>query len=180
MKTAHALAHEQPTLNVTPMEHALLAVTFRIGPQQYGLPVAFVIEIVRLPALVTLAGASPAVIGLLNLRGQYVPVLDGRILIGEPVTYTLNNQVVVAGRIEDNIVIPLLGLLVDQVIDVRTLSLYQLTRIEGGVAASFLSSVIKAGDESVLLFDFDALLHIVPEGTVTNMTSLQQQEHFDG
>ena len=41
-----------------------LIVSFWLGPQQYGLPLEAVREVVRLPALVTLAGAVPALCGL--------------------------------------------------------------------------------------------------------------------
>ena len=78
-----------------------LIVSFRLGSQQYSLPVAAVCEVVRLPALVTLVGAAPALCGLLNLRGLYLPVFDGRLLIGEEAGYDLSKlEERVAWRLE--------------------------------------------------------------------------------
>ena len=75
-----------------------LFVTFKIAYQYCALRLAETLEVVRLPALVELAGAPPILCGLLNLRGRYIPVLDARALMGAPATYDLNSQIVIAGR----------------------------------------------------------------------------------
>lgn len=138
-------------------DRTVLMVTFQIAHQQYGLPLHVVIEIVRLPALVSLAGAPPTLCGLLNLRGQYLPVLDGRALVGEPPRYDLTSQIVIAGRDR-----PELGLLVDQVRDVYTVAADQIMPIARTDVASFLTSVCDRADESVLLIDLPALLALTP------------------
>jgi chemotaxis signal transduction protein len=94
---------------VQPAESTLI-VSFRLGSQQYSLPVAAVCEIVRLPALVTLVGASPALCGLLNLRGRFLPIFDGRLLMDEAANYDLSKQIVIVGRAR-----PELGVIVDHV-----------------------------------------------------------------
>src|SRR5262245_43071445 len=120
-----------PALSV---DRGATVVTFQIARQQYALPLAVALSIVRLPALVPLAGAPPTLCGLLNLHGQYLPVLDGRTLVGEPAQYDLNSQIVIAGRGK-----PELGLLVDQVREVCTLAAGQLTPLRRADAAPFLT-----------------------------------------
>ena len=127
-------------------------VTFQIGRQRYGLPIVVVQEIVRLPALVTVAGAPPTLCGLLNLRGQYLPILDGRALMGEQPKYDLSCQIIVAGRES-----PALGLLVDHVRDVRTIA-RRVTHITRPDIAAFLSSVVDDEDGSILLIDLAVLM----------------------
>jgi chemotaxis signal transduction protein len=124
------------------------------------LPIEAVREVVRLPALLTLADAPPFLCGLLNLRGSYLPVLDGRVLMGETPTYTLNKQVVIAGYSA-----PQFGLLVDEVQEVLAVQNSHWTTIGQTFAASFLQGVIHQGNQSVILFDLDALLALVPEKT---------------
>lgn len=162
-RTSTPSGHHPPT-RAAVAEQKLLAVTFRIGPQQYGLPVSVVIEIVRLPALLSLAGSPPAIIGLLNLRGSYVPVLDGSILIGETPLYDLNSQIIIAGSLGENgTMVPFFGIRVDQVIDVRNLDLNQFTRLDSNVAAPFLQGVINDGEDSILMFHVDVLKAMVPD-----------------
>ncbi|MDE1146247.1 MAG: chemotaxis protein CheW [Azospirillaceae bacterium] len=54
-------------------------VVFRLGDEEYGLPLAAVEEVVRLPDTLTRVPKAPAFIeGVMNLRGQVLPVIDQR------------------------------------------------------------------------------------------------------
>jgi purine-binding chemotaxis protein CheW len=147
------------------------AVTFMIGTQQYGLPVTNVFEVVPIPAMLILAGVPAYVAGLLNRRGRYLPVLDGRILLGEPARYDLDRYVIIAGHASANEkhVTPLIGILVDQVCDVRMFEPESLTPLGAGAAASFLDSIARWADRSVLLFKLEELLALVPSITMDVM-----------
>lgn len=52
---------------------------FRLGAEEYGLPLAAVLEVTRLPERLTRVPKAPAFIeGVLNLRGTVTPVIDQR------------------------------------------------------------------------------------------------------
>ncbi|MCF4123146.1 chemotaxis protein CheW [Antribacter sp. KLBMP9083] len=53
-----------------------------VGADLYALPVDWACEVVTAPTLTPLATAPPVVIGLFNLRGQIVPLLDTAGLLG--------------------------------------------------------------------------------------------------
>jgi purine-binding chemotaxis protein CheW len=149
--------------NGAPHESTSLAVTFAIGPQVYGLPVTEVLEIVRLPSLLMLAGAPAYLCGLLNRRGRQLPVLDGRVLMDEPPHYHLNTQIVIAGHASGGAqAVPLMGLLVDEVRDVRAFQTSRLTPLNTATSAPFLRGVVDWDDRSALMLDLDALLALVP------------------
>lgn len=151
LQPAHATAKANDT--------TLLAVTFQIGRQSYGLPVAVVLEIVPLPLLLQLAGAPATLAGLLNLRGSYLPVLDGRTLTGQQPRYELSSQIVIVGQGR-----PAFGLLVDQVCDVVGFRQQLVTPIDRSAAASFIGSVIGTeGGSSVVLLDWQALMELAPQ-----------------
>jgi purine-binding chemotaxis protein CheW len=142
------MPHE--TFNSQP-EHAdasspLVIVSFQLGPQQYGLPVSAVREVVRLPALIGLAGTGPALCGLLNLRGHYLPVLDGRILIGEPSSCGLDSQVVIVGGAQ-----PEVGLLVDRVNAVAAFPHASRAALQPGLAGPLLAGVIDTSHDTIVL-----------------------------
>ena len=143
---------------------ALPTVTFVVGGQEYGLPVADVLEIVPMPALLTLAGAPANLVGLLNRRGRYLPVLDSRALGGEPVQYDLNQYIIIAGRAAANTqhTVAILGLLVDRVCDVQAFEAENLTALGRTMAAPFLRGVARRPNRSVLLFDLEELLALAP------------------
>jgi hypothetical protein len=63
---------------VSRMETVLLP----IGPDLYGVPIQWVREVLAAPAVARLATAPPLVLGLINLRGEIVPLLDTAALLG--------------------------------------------------------------------------------------------------
>jgi purine-binding chemotaxis protein CheW len=133
-------------------------VRFQLGPQQYGLPVEAVREVVRLPALIALAGVAPELCGLLNLRGLYLPVFDGRILIGETAEYDLSRQIIIVGRAR-----PELGLLVDQVDGVIELAGAGQAELQRPVASPLLDSLVDVDNRAVMLLSVTALLALAAE-----------------
>ncbi len=138
-------------------EATILGVLFAIGRQQYSLPIDNVLEVVRLPALVMLAGAPPTLAGLLNLRDQYLPVLNGRVMVGEPPEHTLESQIIIVGQNT-----PRLGLLVDTV---NTVTL--LRRKEHAVldthAERFIRGVVTHGCGAAVMLDTNGLAELAPQ-----------------
>jgi len=56
--------------------------TFRLGPESYGIKVVRVREIIRLAAITAVPQMPAHVKGVINLRGRIVPVLDLRQKLG--------------------------------------------------------------------------------------------------
>lgn len=61
---------------------AVQALVLPVGSDLYALPVDWVREVVATPALTPLVTAPAMVLGLFNLRGQIVPLLDSAALLG--------------------------------------------------------------------------------------------------
>jgi len=57
---------------------------FEVAGQAYGLPTADVRELVRAVAITPLPNAPPAIEGVVDVRGQVLPVLDVRARFGLP------------------------------------------------------------------------------------------------
>jgi purine-binding chemotaxis protein CheW len=67
----------QPQLNQTTEEQKFLV--FRLGQDEFGLPVEAVLEVARAPERVTRVPKAPKFLeGVINLRGAVVPVIDQR------------------------------------------------------------------------------------------------------
>ncbi len=58
------------------------AVVVEIAGEWYAVPMSDVREVVTDPLLTPLPGAPHAVAGLLNVRGEVIPVVDGHALVG--------------------------------------------------------------------------------------------------
>lgn len=68
------------------MDKDLQLVGFRIGRETFGLPIALVREIVRVPEITFVPNAPEYIEGVINLRGRIIPVVDLRKRFGEKIT----------------------------------------------------------------------------------------------
>jgi purine-binding chemotaxis protein CheW len=59
-------------------------VSFHLDGRCYGIDLARVREVARVPAITPVPGAGEQILGLLNLRGQIVTVLDPGVCLGLP------------------------------------------------------------------------------------------------
>jgi purine-binding chemotaxis protein CheW len=57
-------------------------VRFRVGAENFALPVTQVLEVAELGELAPVPGAPPSVLGVRNLRGQVLPVIDLATVLG--------------------------------------------------------------------------------------------------
>jgi purine-binding chemotaxis protein CheW len=89
-------------------------VVFKLGQQQFALPVAQVSSVVPRPALIPLPGAPADLIGLLRLHGELCPVIDIRARLGLPAAVPHLGERIVVMRTKTFGV----GLLVERIIGV--------------------------------------------------------------
>jgi len=61
-----------------------LHVRVRIADEDYALPVADVLEVAELGDVTPVPGTGPAVLGVRNLRGKVLPILDLSTVLGLP------------------------------------------------------------------------------------------------
>ena len=90
-------------------------VRVRVGEEQYALPVESVREIAELGDVTPVPGAPAEVLGVRNLRGAVIPVLDLATLLGLH-SDAIPERVVIAERRSR-----VAGLAVDEVLDVGSL-----------------------------------------------------------
>lgn len=90
-------------------------VCFGAGEQLYGLPILSVQEVLRDVQIEPVPGVAEAVLGVLNLRGNVITVIDLRQRLGVPAsTPGADARIVVVEHRGESF-----GLLVDRVADVR-------------------------------------------------------------
>lgn len=131
--------------------------TFTLGDENYGLEIMKVKEIRGYEPVTKIANAPSYVKGVLNLRGDIVPIIDLRLKfnVGEA-TYN-EFTIVIMLHVQDRIV----GIVVDAVSDVINLELGDIRPPpEFGVAfdSNYLYGLAQVGEQMVILLNIEALI----------------------
>jgi purine-binding chemotaxis protein CheW len=131
-------------------------VVFRLGQEEYGVPIQFVKEIIGKPDITHLPNAPEFVLGVINLRGQIIPILSlhQRFRIGGAVEGETKVVVVEYGGLT-------VGMEVHEVSEVLTLAGERIsptppmaTTIDSG----FISGVGKLQDRLLIILDVERIL----------------------
>ncbi len=146
----------QPASNAATAEAAQY-LSVNLGNEEYGVDILAVREIRGWTAVTRIPQAPPYVLGVLNLRGAIVPVLDLRLRFGlareEYTATTVCVIVTVAGR--------QFGVVVDAVSDVVEVApdgVRPVPDMGTTVDTEYLKGLTSVGERMVLLLDVDRLL----------------------
>ena len=131
--------------------------TFFLAAEEYGLEILKVREIIGLMPITRVPRTPPAVLGVINLRGKVIPVLDLRLRLGMDGDAAAERPciiVVQAQGVE-------LGVMVDQVsevVDVPAEEIEEPPSFGTEVETEFLLGIAKSQGKVKLLLDIDHVL----------------------
>lgn len=135
--------------------------TFLLNDEQYGLSILQVQEIRGWETVTRIPNSPVFVRGVVNLRGNIVPVFDLRLRFGlQEVPYTKETVVIVvrAGRPGEE---RSMGLVVDAVSDVlvvRDDTVRATPEFGAGVPTENIKGLVSDGNHMVMLLDLDSLV----------------------
>jgi purine-binding chemotaxis protein CheW len=135
--------------------------TFILGSMKYAVELPRIREILTYPDLITtLPGTSQWVKGLINLRGEVVPILDIRVKFGTgEVVYDENTAVIAVITDDDRMI----GLVVDKVDDVQKLDntqLYPVSDMGSAIPSKYLKGFVRLEDnEMLVIMDIETVVH---------------------
>lgn len=138
-------------------DEVLQWVTFQLGRETYGINVMQVQEVLRYTEIAPVPGAPDYVLGIINLRGNVVTVIDTRLRFGlEPAEVSDNSRIVII-EAEKQVV----GILVDSVAEVvylRSSEIDVAPSVGTEESAKFIQGVSNRDGELLILVDLDKLL----------------------
>lgn len=142
-----------------PGHHQVL--TFELGNEMYGIEILRVREIRGWTSVTKIPHAPPHVLGVLNLRGSIVPVIDLRVRFAlERAEYTKVTVIIVlsvhspAGRRE-------VGVVVDGVSDVADFDAAEMKPapdLGSQFANDYIRGLVASGERMIVLLDIDRLI----------------------
>ena len=135
----------------------LQILSFEVGTQTYCVPVGAVREIRGVTPATPLPDAPPYVRGVINLRGQVMPVIDLSERLGKGIAQDSARQVIIVVEHHDDVA----GLLVDAVCDSFIVSASAISPpppLGEDITSTLVSAVITTDTAMIVLLAVDAIL----------------------
>jgi purine-binding chemotaxis protein CheW len=139
------------------MEKEIQLVGFRIGRETFGLPIAMVREIVRVPEITSVPNAPDYIEGVINLRGRIIPVIDLRKRFGDKSGATSKKNRIVVVELENRSI----GLLVHSASEVLRIAPSDIEAPQNMFQEgelSYITGVGKLKGRLVILLDLSRIL----------------------
>lgn len=131
--------------------------TFQLDNEIFGIEIKFVIEIIGMQAVTYVPEVPEYVKGIINLRGQIIPVIDMRIKFKKnPIDYTDRTCIIVI-QINDISI----GLIVDSVAEVLNISddnVVPPPDYKTGFKNKYIKGIGKDGENVKLLLDCEKIV----------------------
>jgi len=147
--------------------------TFALGPEEFGLEILNVREIIGFMAVTAVPQTPASVRGVINLRGQVIPVVDLRAKFDMQTEETTTETCIIVVETGHDQHRHKTGIVVDRVrdvLDVTDTQIQDAPSFGASVETAFILGMAKIGDSVKILLDIDRVL-----GT-TDLTALYDVE----
>lgn len=132
-------------------------IVVKIGDEQFGIDISYVDNIVRMQKITRVPKAPFHYLGVINLRGEIVPVMSIRRKMNLNDDVFTNATRIIILKVENHGIV---GVVVDEVKEVKTLSTDQIDKTDDGGKnkGTFINGVGKSGDELISIFEISAVV----------------------
>ena len=131
----------------------------KLDTEQYGIDISYVDNIVRMTRITRVPKSQPYFKGIINLRGEVIPVMSLRLKFGLPDDEVTNATRIIIIKLED--LDGSIGLLVDEVKEVVTLpddSIEKPSNSNNGEKAKYLLGVGRTHDTLISLLNLQNVI----------------------
>ncbi|HOU38583.1 MAG TPA: chemotaxis protein CheW [Treponemataceae bacterium] len=140
--------------------------TFFLGDERYAIDVRKIHEVLEVPRITRVPRMPAFVSGVMNLRGNVIPVMDLRHKFGLGKTEITEDTSIVVTEISDVfgdeeqsvLEIGLFSDAVDQVLDIPPENIEPPPAIGTSIDTSFIRGMGRVGDDFVIILKLDSLL----------------------
>jgi purine-binding chemotaxis protein CheW len=132
-------------------------VSFHLGSEEYGVDISQVQEIIRMVEITHVPRAPHFMEGVINLRGQLIPIIDLRTRFSMPrAEHTKSTRIVVTEIGSKRV-----GIVVDSVSEVINIPLESVEPAPdmiAGVGTEYIQGVGKVGERLIILLDLTMVI----------------------
>jgi purine-binding chemotaxis protein CheW len=156
-----AASTEERSAGVKADDRAGKYLVFQLGREEFGIRVLQVREIMGVQDITAIPQTPPHVIGVINLRGKVIPVLDLRLKFGLPKAERTPRTCIIVVQVRRAANSTLMAMLVDGVAEVLNLAagdIEDTPDFRQGVATPYLLGMAKSKGKLKILLDIDEVI----------------------
>lgn len=153
--------------------------SFKLGEESFTIPVMKIMEILEVPKITRVPQAPNFLVGVINLRGAVLPVIDTRIKFGmSAIDFTINTCILVVSVMSNEELIQV-GALVDSVSEVFEFSTDKIKpapTIATRYRADYIAGMIQEDDHFIMALDVDKVFSSNDLDSISNASNLKLKE----
>jgi purine-binding chemotaxis protein CheW len=133
-------------------------VIFEMDNENFGLAIDQVDSIIRCPQITRIPNALEYILGIFNLRGKIIPVVDLRTRLGLSETLNTKNTRVIITQCGENY----FGLLVDsvnEVINLDSSAIEDVPELSSDIDRQFFNGVSKSNDRIIIFLSLEKVVN---------------------
>jgi len=157
--------------------------TFALGDEEYGLEIMKVREIMGYLEVTSVPQTPRYVRGVINLRGQVIPVIDLRVKFGMEVVETTDATCIIVVETSQNDRNVSVGVIVDrvsEVLDIAGENIEEAPNFGSDVNTDFILGMAKVENSVKTLLDIDKVLCSVEFDNLSNVDNSQPDQGDQG
>ncbi len=141
----------------TDVTETIQFVVVKVGDEQYGIDIKYIDNIVRMQSITRVPKVAPYLKGVINLRGEVIPVLSLRIKMElPPDEITKNTRIIIIKLNHESV-----GIIVDSVKEVVNIDMNNVERVSfenREEKSPFVQGIGKQNGELISLLDLSVIL----------------------
>lgn len=138
------------------VEESIQYIVIRLGQEQYGIDIRNIDNIVRMQNITRVPKMPAFLKGVINLRGEVIPVISMRLKMGLPADEISKKTRIIVLKLEQE---GNVGFIVDEVKEVVTLTSSEIEKITYNAKdeVNLINAVGKHNGDLISLFDLNAI-----------------------
>lgn len=154
-------------------------VTFSLAEELFGVEVTRTREILSLTPVTKVPQTPDYLLGVINLRGQVVPVVDMRLKLGLPAKDETEDTCIIVVEVlvdGESIIVGALADAVREVLDVRADQIEPPPRLGTRLKTEFIAGMGKVDEQFIILLNIDRIFNSDELAWVQNASSVEEGE----
>jgi purine-binding chemotaxis protein CheW len=142
--------------------------SFSLGAERYAIPLLCVKEVIAMPEITSVPFTPPHFLGIMNLRGQVISVMDFRVKLGIKVGPSAETAVIICdltpiclGVIVDSI---------DSVVSPKESELADKPEIQSNKSTDYITGIYRREKDLILLLDIAKAMNVEDLRAIANQS----------